>query len=236
MQAIKIGLPSGIQQTFVGVGAMALMSIVSTFGVGVLAAYSAASRVDMFVSMPAMNLAAALSTFVGQNLGAGKLDRIKRGLRSTIIYSTILCLILSLIVYLFGDSMMALFTDSGSPYQEEIISVGHRYLIILSLFYVVFSTMFIYSGVARGAGATIVPMLITLFSLWIVRIPISIFLSDRYGPDGIWWSIPIGWTIGCIGSIIYYHSNHWRRYAVVKPIPLDDENDINSTRDYSSRV
>lgn len=212
--SLKIGLPSGVQQTLVGLGSMALLSIVSPFGVPALAAYTAAGRVDMFVSMPAMNLAAALSSFVGQNLGAGRLDRIKAGLKATLVYSTIICLSLTLVVVLFGSEIMGLFTDIKSPHYAEIIEIGREYLVIVTSFYVVFSTMFVVNGVTRGAGATFIPMLITTLSLWIIRVPLAYILSSYFGPSGIWWSIPIGWSVGLIGAFIYYKSGKWLHHRV----------------------
>lgn len=221
--AIRIGLPSGIQQTLVGLGSMALLSIVSPFGTPVLAAYTAAGRVDMFVSMPSMNLAAALSTFVGQNLGGQRLDRIKAGLKQTLIYSTIFCAFLTLVVIFFGDEIMWLFTEQNSPHYDEIIRTGKEYLVIVSSFYIVFTTMFVVNGVIRGAGATFVPMLITTLSLWVVRVPLAYILSQHFGESGIWWSIPIGWTIGCAGAIIYYRSGLWKKHRVkaVSTVPAE---------------
>lgn len=212
--SLKIGLPSGVQQTLVGLGSMALLAIVSPFGVATLAAYTAAGRIDMFVSMPAMNLAAALSSFVGQNMGAERYDRIKNGLRQTLIYSTVICLALMLVVVLFSGEIMRLFTDVSSPHFEEIVSIGKEYLVIVTSFYIMFSTMFVINGVTRGAGATFIPMLITTLSLWVFRIPLAIFLSKSFGATGIWWSIPVGWTAGCIGAIIYYKSGLWKKHRV----------------------
>ncbi len=209
--SLKIGLPSGVQQTLVGLGAMALLTIVSPFGVATLAAYTAAGRVDMFVSMPAMNLAAALSSFVGQNYGAKRFDRISNGLKSTLIYSTIICISLSIVVVFWGGEIMRLFTDPNSDHFTEIVEIGKEYLLIVTSFYIVFSTMFIYNGATRGAGATFIPMLITTLSLWIFRVPLAYFLSQIWGSSGIWWSIPIGWSAGCIGAVAYYYSGHWKK-------------------------
>lgn len=220
--SLKIGLPSGIQQTLVGLGSMALLGIVSPYGTAVLAAYAAAGRVDMFVSMPSMNLAAALSSFVGQNLGAGKFERIKQGLKSSLIYSSALCIFLSLTVVFFGEEIMKLFVDSNSPHYNEIIQIGKEYLVIVTSFYIVFTTMFIINGVMRGAGATLVPMLITTLSLWVIRVPLAYLLSDKFGESGIWWSIPIGWTAGFIGALIYYKSGLWKKHRV-KPVMIPAE-------------
>jgi len=210
-QSLKIGLPTGIQQTFVGLGGMALMGIVNTYGTIVIAGYAAAMRVDQLATLPAMNFSSALSGFVGQNLGAKKFDRIKAGLRATFLMSAAFCLAITIIVVFWGDHIMAMFTTN-----PEVIKVGHRYLIIVSLFYIFFSTMFTLSGMLRGAGATIVPMFITLFSLWLVRVPLAYLLSKytNLGSDGIWWAIPIAWIIGTIGSYIYYKMGKWKTHGV----------------------
>ncbi len=212
--SLRIGLPSGIQQTLVGLGSMALLSIVSPYGVATLAAYTAAGRIDMFVSMPAMNLAAALSSFVGQNLGAERFDRIKNGLWATLKYSTIICIVLSLVVVFFGEEIMNMFTEQNSEHYSEIIAIGKEYLLIVTSFYIVFTTMFVLNGVTRGAGATLVPMLITTLSLWVIRIPLAYLLSHYFGSTGIWWSIPIGWLAGCVGAILYYNSGLWKKHRV----------------------
>jgi putative MATE family efflux protein len=213
-QSLRIGLPSGIQQTLVGLGSMALLKIVSPFGVATLAAYTAAGRVDMFVSMPAMNLSAALSSFVGQNLGAKRYDRIHNGLKSTLIYSAIICIFLSLVVVFFGKNIMGLFVEHGAAHYNEIIGIGQEYLLIVTSFYIVFTTMFVYNGVTRGAGATFIPMLITTLSLWIIRIPLAYILSQHFGTAGIWWSIPIAWSVGLAGAFAYYESGKWKSHAV----------------------
>jgi putative MATE family efflux protein len=208
---VKIGLPTGFQQTFVALGMMALLGIVNTFGTDVIAAYSVAGRIDAMASMPAMAFSAALATFVGQNIGAGKLDRVKKGLIATIKMSTIYCLFITAVAVIFGHYLMMMFTD-----DENVISIGYEYLIIVSSFYLLFNMMFMYTGVLRGAGATLIPMFITLISLWFIRIPIAYFLSDHIGESGIWWAIPIAWFVGMVGSYIYYLTGKWKNKGVVK--------------------
>ncbi len=221
-QSVKIGLPTGIQQTFVALGSMALMGIVNTYGTVVIAGYSAAMRIDQLALLPAMNFSAALSGFVGQNMGANKISRIKAGLRATFLMSAAVCLVITIIVIFWGDNLMAMFTTN-----PEVIKVGHKYLIIVSLFYVFFSTMFTYNGMLRGAGATLIPMFITLFSLWLIRIPLAFFLSKHtsLGEEGIWWSIPIAWFVGTVGSYIYYKMGRWKTKAIahIEPETIQDE-------------
>lgn len=210
LKSIKIGLPTGFQQTFVALGIMALIRIVNNFDSDVLAAFTVASRIDALAAMPALNLASALSAFVGQNLGAKRIDRIKKGLRATLIMAWSIALVVMLTVIIFGEQIMGLFIEDLNVKEH-----GANYLVIVSSFYLVFATMFVMHGVLRGAGDTLIPMFITLFSLWIIRIPFAIFLSKHFGVDGIWWAIPIGWSMGLIGSLMYYLSGRWKRKSVV---------------------
>ncbi len=209
----KIGLPSGFQHTFVAIGMMAIMGIVNSFGTDVIAAYSVASRIDAIAVIPAMILSQALATFVGQNLGAQKPERVRTGLIATIRITIIVTIITTTFVILFGSFFMRAFTN-----DSEVIRIGNEYLTTVSLFYIIFAMMFMFSGVMRGAGETIVPMIITLLSLWIVRIPVAWFMSNRLGSEqGIWWSFPIGWAVGLILSWAYYSTGRWKKKVIVKP-------------------
>ncbi|MFC2101062.1 MATE family efflux transporter [Bacteroidota bacterium] len=210
-KSLKIGLPSGFQQTFVSLGILALFWIVNYYGTNTIAAFSVASRIDSFAAMPAMNFAAALSTFVGQNIGANKIDRVKYGLRATFIMTSIVSLTATIVAILFAKPLMGMFTT-----DQEVIEIGATYLTIVSSFYILFSTMFVIGGVLRGAGDTLVPMFITLFALWVIRIPASYYLSKGIGVTGIWWGVPTGWFVGIVLSYIYYKTGKWKTKAVVQ--------------------
>ncbi len=210
-QCLNMGLPTGLQQTCVAVGMMVLMSIVNEFGTIITASYTAAQRIDSLVALPVMNLAAALTTFAGQNMGAGNIYRIKRGLKCTLLMVFITCLILNSLIIIFGSNIMKLFSQDPS-----VIEIGSKCLIVLNSFYIIFGTMFILNGLLRGVGATIFPMLTTLVALWFVRVPAALFLSEAFGYQGIWWSFPIGWTIGMLGSTLYYISGRWKNYGIIK--------------------
>ncbi len=212
-QSLRIGLPSGLQQTFVAIGMIALMAIVNPFGKDVIAAFTIAGTIDSLASLPAMNFAAALSTFVGQNFGANKPERVKKGFTGTLLMTSLITITVTVIVIIFGSQLMDLFTDN-----TNVINIGVNYLIIVSSFYIIFTSMFIVGGVMRGAGATLIPMFITLFALWVVRIPASYLLSQKIGIDGIWWGIPIGWTIGLSLSVWYYLKGNWRSKVIIKPV------------------
>jgi len=219
-KCIRIGLPTGFQQTFVAVGMVALYWIVNQFGVDANAAYSVAGRIDSFAAMPAMSFAVALSTFVGQNLGANRPDRVKTGFKATLIMITGMTVIISVIVVFFGGLLMSLFTN-----DEVVIEIGRGYLVIIGSSYILFSIMFVINGVLRGAGDTLIPMFISLFSLWVIRIPVAYFLSKHpdIGLNGVWWSIPIGWCSGVVLYYLYYLSGRWKTKVVVK---IHDENNL----------
>lgn len=214
-QSVRIGLPTGFQHTFVALGMMALMGIVNTFGTNVVAGYTAAGRLDSLAVIPAMVFAQALSTFVGQNIGAGNITRVKMGLWRTLIMTSLISAFMTGVVIIFKDPLMSMFTD-----DTEVIRIGGEYLTIVTSFYLIFTTMFIFAAVMRGAGDTIVPMFITLFSLWFIRIPAAVFFSRQIGETGIWWSIPCGWTIGLVLTFIYYKIGIWKKMGVVKPQPV----------------
>ncbi|MGB4204444.1 MAG: MATE family efflux transporter [Bacteroidales bacterium] len=209
-KSLHIGLPSGLQQTFVSLGALALFRIVNNFGTDTVAAYSVALRIDSLASLVAMNFGAALSTFTGQNLGAGKPERVYSGLIATLKMSSSVSVAVTLLVILFRHNLIAIFSS-----DPEVIRIGAEYLLVVCSFYIVFSAMFVIGGLLRGAGATVIPMFITLFALWVIRIPASIWFSGMFGSVGIWWAIPLGWIIGAIFSWLYYLKGNWRSKVVV---------------------
>jgi putative MATE family efflux protein len=210
-QSLRIGLPTSFQQSFVAIGMTAVMGIVNQFGTNVIAAYSVGMRLNSLATLPAMTLGSALSTFVGQNLGANKVERVRKGFLSTMGISGVISIAVSLVVVFFGKQLMALFTQDA-----VVVAIGAEYLIIVGSFYIVFSIMFSLVGVLRGAGATIIPMISSILSLWVVRIPLAYTLSETMGYTGIWWANPIGWFAGLSIVLIYYLSGKWKTKGVVK--------------------
>ncbi|HQB48370.1 MAG TPA: MATE family efflux transporter, partial [Bacteroidales bacterium] len=206
-------LPTGLQQTFVATGLIALYGIVNKFGTVTIAAYGVANRIDTFASMLAMNFASALSAFVGQNIGANKPERVRTGLWTTWLITSGISIIFSIIVIFFGKEMMRIFTP-----DTAVIEVGNGYLVIVGSFYILFSSLFVVNAVMRGAGDTLIPMFITLISLWLIRVPASYFLAEKIGVTGIWWAIPFGWAIGLILTFIYYFTGRWKTKGVIKHI------------------
>jgi len=213
---LRIGLPTGLQQTFVALGMVAIQRVVNEFGTDVIAGYSVAGRIDSIAMTPAMIFSQSLAAFVGQNIGAGKNDRVIKGLRATLMMSSVIALATTILVIVLKEFLIGLFNT-----DPEVIRIGSEYLVIVSACYLLFSAMFSFNGVMRGAGDTLVPMFITLFALWLIRIPGAYMLSDRFGETGIWWAVPIGWTTGLIMSFFYFKTGNWKNKAIIKPQPVE---------------
>lgn len=207
---VRIGLPTGLQQSFVSLGMLAVMGIVTSFGTNAVAAYTAALRIDSFAKTPSFAFSSALSGFTGQNIGANHPDRVKSGLKSTLIISVAYSIVITLFIILFGNWTMRLFTT-----DPDVIAIGQDYLVIVTSFYVFFAAMFTFTGLLRGAGATFIPMIITLLTLWVIRVPLSVFLASKIGVTGIWWALPVSWVIGFFATWLYYLTGKWKGKGVI---------------------
>jgi Na+-driven multidrug efflux pump len=122
----------------------------------------------------------------------------------------------TIIYVLFPEFIVRAFSD-----DEEVIKVGIEYIDIVAPFYIIFSIMFVVNGVLRGAGATLIPMFITLIALWVIRIPASYLMAEEFGSVGIWWGIPIGWAFGMGLAYIYYLTGKWKNKSVTKEKPAE---------------
>lgn len=227
---IKLGVPSAIQQSVFSLGMMALQGLVNSFGTTTLAAYAAGNKVDSFVAMPIMNFGQALSTFCGQNVGAWKLDRVKEGLWSTLKMSLLVCAFTSVTLFFAGPLVLQVFLDPNDLANVEVLAQGQQYLQTMALFYWCFALMNTFSGVLRGCGDTLTPMITSLVSLS-VRIGVAYMLAPTLGHNSIWVSFPAGWAAGAIIPVLRYASGKWREKArdryeqMLKLTGLDQKDD-----------
>ena len=215
-KALWIGFPSGLQQMLVAFGMMTLQYFINQYGINVIAAYTTAGIIETFCLMPALSFSMALIPFTGQNLGAGRIDRVKKGLHVTQKIALWCTVVPSLVVLLFGKEIMLIFNDS-----KEVAEIGRQYFLIVGAFYMVFTLMFNYSSILRGAGYTWVPMFITLFSLWFIRVPLAYFFSKIWQEKGIFMAIPVSWMLGMVASWIYYKTGKWEKKSIIEK-PLMD--------------
>ena len=203
---LKIGVPSGIKGGMYWGGFVVITSLINSYGPNTVAAYSIASRIDAILQSPLISLQHALSTFVGQNYGARKKERIKTGVRTSMIMGLCFALIMTLIVFTLSNSMLRLFTDN-----KNVIEIGIQYLHITSIFYIIYALQEVVQGVAVGSGDTIILMISTITAMWIVRIPCAFIFSSLWQSKGIWLSLPTGWFIASLYANGYYLSGHWKR-------------------------
>lgn len=210
---LVVGLPSGVQQTIVSMAIMAMSSIVNSFGTAVVAGFGAASRLDQFAMMPAMSLGLATSTLAGQNIGAGKNDRVKQVLIWSCVIAGGIALAVMAVAQFAPKLLISLFTS-----DEEVLSIGAEYLRVVSLGYIPMSLMFVFNSLVRGAGDTMPGMLFSAFNLWGVRIPLARWLSSmpHLGSKGIWIGTAASSFVGMMISWLYYVSGRWKRIRLVK--------------------
>lgn len=208
---LKLGIPTGIQQMLFSVGSITLQSLVNGYGTSVMAAFGASSKIETFISLPIMNLGAATSTFVAQNMGAGKVDRVNRGVKASLKMALGISIFVCGLFILFRSNLISLFNS-----DPDVIEIGSSYLMITGPFFLFISTSFMLSSAIRGAGDSVFALISSMISLWLARIPAAYLLSGIFGVNGIWMGIPIGWLVGLVVTGIYYKSGRWKTKAVIK--------------------
>jgi len=218
-QLIRLGLPSGLQDTAFSVGMMIIQSFTNTFGYAVMAAGNAVMKVDGFAVMPMSSVSMATTTFIGQNVGAGKTDRVKKGAKVAMLLIIAIGGTLSALVVIFGPALMRLFTS-----DPKVLEVGGVALRILGPFYWLLGMSFLLGGILRGAGDALFPAIVSLSTMVLVRIPLAYFLAVRTGDyRGLYFSMISGFTIGAVASFLRFVSGKWKGKAVTRgPVATEE--------------
>ena len=204
-QIMGIGLPAGIQMSLVAVGAMVVMSKINSFGKEYTAAYNVGSKLDSLAFLPVQSLSNAVTAFVGQNIGARRLDRVRQGIRITVAASVAWSAVMLVLIPL-GPTLVGFFSDTPA-----VIQSGSVYLKCIMPFYLLFSVMFCLNNAMRGAGDSLFAMVDVIFSLILVRVPAVYWFADHYGPDYMYYGVGVGWCVGFTLSVVYYLSGRWKR-------------------------
>jgi putative MATE family efflux protein len=210
----KIGFPTIIQQPLISISGMFVQTFVNSFGAAAANAYGAVLTVDMFAFMPAMSMSMAVATLTGQNLGAGRPERVKHIFKSGVMMTSSITILISIIVVTLSRLILLMF---GLGDDARVMDIGISYLRIAGSCYIFFAIMFISNGVINGAGHPIITMAFTLLSLWLIRVPLAWFLSKTgLGIAGIWISISCSFFVTMMISLTYYFSGRWKKSTVVK--------------------
>ena len=165
-----------------------------------MAAYAAASKVDSFAEMPALNLGQAMTNFTAQNYGAGKIDRVIRGGKSALAMGVGISILISIVICLFPSLFISLFNrDPG------VVQIGNGYLRTVSVFYLIFAAMQILNGLLLGYGKALVAMIASIGALCLLQVPTAILLSGtELAYRGIWIAAPVGWLGGLLIRFLYF--------------------------------
>ena len=164
--------------------------------------------------MPIQSFSTATTTFVGQNMGAGRMDRVKQGARSALVLSTVVCMVITAAVIPLRRPLLMLFNR-----ESAVLAAGEAYLLRVVSPMFVLAIMFILSSVLRGAGATMVAMVASVVSQWGARVPAAYLLAHFFGPEELYWSYLIGWILGLAICLVVYVRGNWKNMGVVERRP-----------------
>lgn len=191
---------TSLQQSVMNFGILMIQGLVNSFGTSVMAAFAAAVKIDTFAYMPAQDFGNGFSTYIAQNYGAGKGERIKQGIKKAVISSGIFCVCISVIVCVFARPLMMIFID---PSESEIIDIGVVYLRIEGAFYIGIGMLFLLYGFYRGVSRPAMSLVLTVISLG-SRVAIAYAFAGILGVNIIWAAVPIGWILADVAGILYY--------------------------------
>lgn len=201
---LKLGLPTGIQQALFSVGIMSMQSIVNGYGSDFMAGFNAANKIDTFAFMPIQSFANAVTTFTGQNIGAGRLDRVHKGTVAAITMSLIISA-LALVVIPLGPFILKMFSS-----DPAVIDAGMIYLSNVMPLFLLLAIVFTLNAVIRGAGESVIPMIGSLISIWLGRIPAAYYIAANIGKEYLFYSYGVGWVLWLLISGPYYLSGRWK--------------------------
>ena len=204
---ISYGLPSGLQNSIIAFANVIVQSNINSFGKMAVAGCGAYSKIEGFGFLPITCFALALTTFIGQNLGAQRYDRVKKGARFGIICSVILAEIVGLCIYALAPVFIAAFNN-----DPQVIAYGTAQARTVTLFYFLLSFSHCVAGILRGAGKAAVPMLIMLICWCVIRIT-YIIVTVHFIPDihVVFWAYPLTWSLSSVIFLVYFLKGSWMR-------------------------
>ncbi|MBQ6697080.1 MAG: MATE family efflux transporter [Lachnospiraceae bacterium] len=216
MRVIQLGLPSGLTQAIFSMAMIVVQSLTNSFGEMFIAANVIIMRVDGFAMLPNFSFGTAMTTYTGQNVGARKMDRVVQGAKQGTILAVATSATLTGLILIFGKALMGIFTDT-----TELVELSRNMMGIIAIGYVAMAVTQSLSGVMRGAGDTMTPMWISIFTTVVVRIPVAygiayLTTSAAY-PNGrqecIFISLLCSWLMGALVTTLFYLSGRWKKKA-----------------------
>ena len=188
-----------VQQSVMNFGILMVQGLVNSFGPVIMAAFAAAVKIDTFAYLPVQDFGNAYSTFIAQNYGAGKKERIRKGTKESFLISFLFCIVISAVVCIFAAPLMRIFVSAK---ETAVIASGVRYLRIEGAFYCGIGCLFLLYGYYRAVKKPGMSVILTVISLG-TRVALAYILSAYIGETGIWMAIPIGWVFADITGLAY---------------------------------
>lgn len=213
---LKVGVPSAIQQLVNSLGLLLVQSYANSFGTNLVASNGIIQKLDSFALIPVQALGQTITMFNAQNVGAGKLDRVKKGNRKamTLIFSV--GAVAGVFLFFCVGPLYRLFINANDPGSAQILQIGRTSVQILAFFYCVTAIQQGYMAVLRGAGAAI-PVMIIVIGSTILYVPLTYFLAVRTGHyEGLYWAKNAFNTIMAVGVVCYYRFGNWQRFRTIK--------------------
>ena len=207
IRIFQTGLPAALESCLISLGTMSVQRLVNSFEEMTMAAYTAATKIDSIAIAPIVSIGMSLSVFAGQNRGAGNLDRIKKGLYQTLLSLIGICIVLAVVIVLLRHQLLGLFLDKNEA--AEAIIIGSKYLVIVSVAYIVAAVMRTYLNILRGAGDVNTSAIAGILELT-GRIIFAYILVHPFGSTGIWMATPLAWAMGASVPVIRYYSGKWK--------------------------
>lgn len=211
---MRFALPSALQQSIVSVGSVVVQATINSFGASVIAGSAAAAKVVNLATAIPINYSNALANYVGQNIGAGKEERIWPGLKASILCCGGISLIMTAIFEICPEVIISLFVEKGEADITQVMAVGTNYIRVVGAFLVVFSTFMLTKSVFKGSGDMSWFILVTLLSFF-VRLVLTVGFAHVFGVDIIWWAFCAGWTLALLVTIGRYVQGGWKKKRIV---------------------
>ncbi|MET1032420.1 MATE family efflux transporter [Domibacillus tundrae] len=206
---LKLGIPAGLQMAVIYAGVTAILTVVNSFGGHAVAGFGAAQRLDSLIILPAMALGTAVNSMAGQNIAGNHWRRVHQIALYGVLYNLAVMLLIAVIVFMLAEFAVKLFVQ-----QDDAVSFGAAYLKIVAFFYPFIGLNFILNGIVRASGAMYQVLLLNIISFWILRYPLTYFVSSFVGENGIAWGMGIGFIISSAFSFLYYRFGNWRKIAL----------------------
>ena len=213
VKIFRIGMPSAFQSAMISLGGISVQGLINSFGTDAMAAYTASSKIDSVAIQILISIAASLSVYSGQNMGAGNIKRIRTGLRQTLMVMIPICTAVAAVMLIFKRQILGIFLDADSA--QNAIEIGCMYLSVIGIGYIIAGIMQSYQNLRKGCGDVNVCVAAGLAELG-VRVGASYLFVIFWGLQGVFIAIPVSWMCGCIIPVVRYLSGKWTKKSVIR--------------------